>query len=297
MLGVAAAASGCAEVPKGGVPRSPDQPLSRRLLPNELVPADLDVVLRVDLERLRRTLGARLEDELKARYGGDLHLEQALARGRTVLVAVRAGDLDAGDHVIVIEGEPKGLDKPPEGFEERRTPNDRVRMFVRTVTAARSETDAIVILDQRATAFVSPLETDAVSRVLRDGADERRGQPVAEGLVSADVRPKRLPAELERKFPSLARLVSQVQRVKMLLNVNDDGLRVDAEIIAKSEAAADKVRRFLDVFREGASGDGASKLLKKMQLEKLGAVVRATSRLAIEDVATLLEPAQAGADG
>lgn len=294
LLGGLALAGGCSEVPKGGVPAQPEPRLSRRLLPDELVPADLDLVVRVDLERLRRTLGAKLEDELRARYGGDPHLAQALSRGRAALVAVRAGDLEAGDHVVVIEGDPKGLDRAPEGFEARPSANERVRVYVRSVTAARAETDAIVVLDQRAVAFVSPLETDAVLRVLRDGADELRGRPVAEGLLSADVRPRRLPAQLERKFPSLARLMSQVQRVRARLDVSDDGLRVEAEIIAKSDAAADKVRRFLDVFREGASGDGASKLLKKMQLEKLGAVVRATSRLAIEDVAALLDSAPRG---
>ncbi|NUP13176.1 MAG: hypothetical protein HOW73_44625 [Polyangiaceae bacterium] len=289
-----AASTACNEVPKGGVPKTPEQPaLSRKLLPNEVIPADLDVVVRVDLSLLRKTLGPRFDQELAARYGGDPLLMSALAKGRTVTIGVRAADLEQGDHVVVVEGAEVGLDLEKEGFLPRESRNDKVKAFVRALPSDRDRTDAVVLLDERAIAFVSPVETDAVLRILRDGSDEQRGQPVAEGIVSADIRPRRLPPALERKFPSFGRLLAQVMRIRLLLKVSDDGLRLEGEIISKSDASAHKVRQFLDVFREGASGEGATAILKKMKLEKVGAVVRVTSVLSIADIAGFFTPAEA----
>jgi hypothetical protein len=138
--------------------------------------------------------------------------------------------------------------------------------------------------------LVSPVETDAVLRVLRDGPDEQRGQPVAEGIVSADIRARRLPQELERKFPSFGRLVAQLTRVKALMQAGDEGLRVEAEIIARGDPGAERVRKFLDVLREGASGEGATIVLRKMKIEKLGATVRVTAALPVDVLIALLAP-------
>jgi hypothetical protein len=48
--------------------------------------------------------------------------------------------------------------------------------------------------------------------VLRDGADERRGDPSREGVVSVDVRARRLPASLERRFPSIGAIGVMLMR-------------------------------------------------------------------------------------
>lgn len=285
----AALAAACKEVPRGGVPKVTAEPaISRRLLPNEIIPADLDIVVRVDVEKLRQTLGRSFDRELQARFSADEMLAASLARARSLTIGLRGEDLDNGDRVIVVEGDIGALELDRRGFVPQPSRNDKVKIYTRSLTAARDATDAVIVLDERAAAFVSPVETDAVLRILREGADAQRGQPLAEGVVSADVRVKRMPPSLERRYPSLAKLVSQVQRVKALLKVSDEGLRLEGEVVARSEESADKVRRFLDAFREGASGEGATAMLKKMKLEKLGAVVRVTSVLTIEDIAALL---------
>lgn len=290
-------ATACREVPKGGVPQVSTQArpaISRRLLPNEILPADLDVVVRVDVERIEQTLGPRFEEELLARYGKDDLTRRLLSSARTLTVGLRAADLERGDHVIVVEGDPLKLGLEEQGFVPSPSTNDKVQVFVRSLTAPRDGTDAVLLMGERTVALVSPIETDAVLRIVREGPDEQRGQPVAEGLVSADLRPKRLPAALERRYPSFSLLVAQVQRIRLVLKVSDDGLRFEGEIVTRGDAGADKIRRFLDVFREGASGEGTTAILKKMKLEKLGAVVRVTSALSIAEVAGLLA-AQPGA--
>lgn len=300
LLAAAALLSGaCKEVPKGGVVKSPagvgtgKKPrggaVSRRLSPDEVIPADLDTVVRVDIDRLRKALGADFEQQLARRFLDDPIAARAVAKSRALTVAVRAAELEAGDRVLVVEGDPDLLHLERDGFTPRPSANDKVRVLLRDVPVSRYETQLAVVLDERAVALVTPIEVDAVLRVLRDGSDALRGQPIAEGIVSADVRPRRMPPSLERKYPSLARLVSQVQRIRLSLNVSDDSLLLAGEIIARSDASADKVRRFVDAFREGATGEGpVSAVLRNVKLEKLGAVVRVTTRMPIADIAVLL---------
>jgi len=289
--GVAVALAACNEVPAGGVPSVPSGArVSRRLHPNEVIPADLDVVVRIDVQGLKKTLGPTFDEQLKSRFSSDRILARAAPRARTLTLALRAADIDRGDHVIVLEGDPGDLALASEGYEAQPSANDKVRIFVRALPGPRDGTEAVVILDERAVVLVSPVETDAVLRVLRNGADAQRGQPVAEGIVSADIRARRLPMEFERKFPSFGRLIAQVMRIKALLVVSDEGLRLEAEIIARGDPGAERVRKFLNVLREGASGEGPTIVLKKMKIEKLGATVRVTTALSVETLIALLAP-------
>ncbi len=255
--------------------------MSRRLHPNEVIPSDLDVVVRVDLERMRSALGPE-RDEIAQRFSADPLMSGLLASARAVTVAVRAADYDQGDHVIVIEADTKKFDPRASGFKERASANDKVRVFVRDGASSRDTTHALVVLDERAVAFVSPVETDAVLRVLREGADELRGQPVAEGVVSADVRVKRLPSSLERKHRHVARLIAGVSRVKARLFVGDGGLKLEGEIIARGEADADRVLRFCSALSAGAADEGPTAVLKAARFERFGAVVRVTADIPIE---------------
>ncbi|HTJ81070.1 MAG TPA: hypothetical protein VL400_05080, partial [Polyangiaceae bacterium] len=192
---------------------------------------------------------------------------------KTVTIGLRASDFLRGDHVIVVETDVSKL-ALPDDFEPVASKNDKVRVLVKKGDAARTETQAVVILDERAIAFVSPIETDAVLRVLQGGADELRGDPPREGLLSIDMRTHRLDPALERKYPSFARLVRELRRVRGVAEVREDGLGFDVEIIAKSADAADRVARFLEALRAGAKDEGLSGMLARMKVEPLEASVR-----------------------
>lgn len=109
-MGVAALLSAaCNEVPKGGVVKSPANvatgkkprggAISRRLNPDEVIPSDLDTVVRVDIDRLRKALGADFEQQLARRFLEDPIAARAVARSRVLTVAVRAAELEAGDQI------------------------------------------------------------------------------------------------------------------------------------------------------------------------------------------------------
>lgn len=270
--------SGSESKPRG----AEDVAISHRLLPNEVFPADLDFVVRIDLERVKVALGPTAEKELGARFGTDGLVGRAVQKGRAVTIGLRVADIDNGDYVIVVEGDVENFDPSATGFKERQSTNDKVRIFSHDEVKGRDSTHTVVVLDDRAVAFVSPVEADAVMRVLREGPDDLRGQPVAEGIVSADVRPRRLSPSLERKFPSISRLIAQVTRIKARLSVADAGLLLEGEIIAQGEPGADRIVKFWKTVQESAANEGPTAVLKTATFERFGVVVNVRAEIPVE---------------
>jgi hypothetical protein len=254
--------------------RSPDDvAVSRAFEPAELIPADLDLVVRVDLDRMKQGLGAESQAQIAERVATDPLVSKLLGGARSVTLGLRGLDLGKGDHVVVIEGDTSKLEIPVE-FEEVASTNDKVKIRVRKDAVLRSETQAIVILQDRAIALVSPVETDAVLRIVKDGPDAAHGDPVAEGLMSLDYRTRRLEPALERKYPSAGRIIRDLRRVRGVADVAADGLGFDLEIVAKSAEAADRTALFLSALRDGAKEEGLSAMLGRMKIEPLDAAVR-----------------------
>lgn len=279
LAGAAVAAAlallGCGdEVPAGGVPRVALEAPARRLVPDELVPGHLELVVRFDLERMHVALGDDPQSALGARLGDEPLVLRALGKARSALLALRSASLEAGDHVLVLEGDFAGLAPDEQDYAPVPSSDERVRLYLRRSSARRAGTEAIVVVGGRILAFASPLEADALLRVAQRGPDAARGAPVAEGLVSVDFRPKRLDPRLERRFPSVARLVAQTERVRAKLGAKDDGLRVEAEVLARAEPGAERIARFLEALRAGATGEaGASSELGALVIEPVGRTV------------------------
>jgi hypothetical protein len=123
-------------------------------------------------------------------------------------------------------------------------------------------------LGNKATVFVSPVELDAVKRVMEAGPDPRRGNPEAEGLVSFDLRTHRLAPGLEKKYPSIAAVIAGVERVRGSAVLLDDGLRVDAQVVGTSPAGASQAARFLEAMRDNlAQGPRFGAWMKDARVE------------------------------
>ncbi len=273
LLGLLAPAAGCEET-SGPPARSPDDvAIARNFEPVELIPADLDLVVRVDLDRMKQGLGADSQREIAARVATDPLVSKLLGGARSVTLGLRGLDLGRGDHVVVIEGDTTKIEIPA-AFEQVPSRNPKVKVHVRSDVVLRSETQAIVILEDRAIALVSPVETDAVLRILEQGPDASHGDPIAEGLMSVDYRTRRLEPSLERKYPNAARIIRDLRRVRGVADVAADGLAFDVEIIAKSAQAADRTALFLSALRDGAKEEGLSAMLGRMKIEPLDAAVR-----------------------
>ncbi|WP_437525084.1 hypothetical protein WME79_37385 [Sorangium sp. So ce726] len=256
----------------------------RRIEPADLLPADLDLVVRVDVARMRDGLGQAASDELARRAldeAPDEVLESALQRADVVWLGLRLADLEEGDRVVVLEGRMAGftpdlgLWKPAPAAQDGGTV-DRVAVFDHRggVAGSRADTARIIALGDRAVALVSAVEVSSVARVLRDGPDAHRGDPAAEGLVSLDLRARRLPPYLARRFPSIGALVAGVARVRAVASLHDEGVRLDVELVGVDAAGAARARRFLEVFRDNVEDVRYADLMKELSIEQVESTVR-----------------------
>lgn len=269
------ALAGCnREVPaRSGAKPRPSQ-LSKRLVARDFMPGDLDVVLRVDMARLRAGLGPNVAEALAARAGdadADGFVSEAMAKADAVWIGLRLADIDAGDRVIVAEGKLGEIHIDPAEWQET-TPTatmESVQILDRNGSTQRSGTGRIVVYEKKLYAFVSPAEVDATTRVLRDGPDEGRGDPTADGLVSADVRGHRLPPSLEKKYPRIGSLIAGVVRVRGSATLGDDGVRVAIDMTAKTPQAAERVEKFLTTLRESGAQTRFAPLMNTVKMERV----------------------------
>jgi hypothetical protein len=282
-LGLAAiVAAGCGGSAPGVKAGERPPQLSRRLEAIDLLPADLDVVLRVDVARLKAGLGPGFAEALAGRaaeQGGDAFIAEVMAQADTVFIGLRLVDIDAGDRVLVAEGRLGEIHIEPSEWKET-TPAatmEGVRILDRRGPVPRGSTGRIIKASDRLYAFVSPVEVDATSRLLRDGADEGRGDPAAQGLVSIDVRGHRLSPSLEKKYPSIAAVIAGIARLRGSASMTDDGVKVAIDVVARSEPDAQRVEKLLVTFRDAAASTRYADLLKTTIIDRAGPHVHVTA--------------------
>jgi hypothetical protein len=273
---LALALSGCGkEVPHGGA-RAPIGPrVVRDVSATDLIPDDLDVVVRVDVARLRAGLGPAAYDDLKRaalEKSEDRVLEASLACAQIVWIGLRVADLEAGDRVIVVEGKDCAPKLEDTAWDTAKIGTATVRD--RLNDPPRAATSRIAIQGSRFVAFASSVERDSLGRVLAKGPDQQRGDPSSEGVVSFDARSRPLAPDQTKRFPSIARVLRGVSRVRGSAVVLDEGLRLDGEIACTDTTSAKRAAGFVLALRENAESDRARELLKRLTIETIDKTVR-----------------------
>lgn len=245
--------------------------VSKSLSVDELLPADLDLVVRIDLARLRRNIPADAVDLAFAALEKDALLATAMRAAKVVTVGVRVEDLESGDRVLGLEGSFEDFPIDEELYVFEKTANEKLGLWKKKSRAMRDGVALIAKESGRTLWFVSPVERDGVLRVVASGPDERRGIPQAEGIFSVDYRPRRLSPKLEEQFPSIGRLIAEVVSVRMTVDVEERGLVLEGKIAAKSEAYAQRVLAFLGTLRDLAPSYALA--LRSMKTDVAGHVV------------------------
>jgi hypothetical protein len=263
------ALSGCGRVvAAGGEPNVGDDPskvataTSRALRePRDLIPADLDLVLRLDLRTIRESLGTAGTEAMLTKGFAEARLDEsareALRDAAVVWLGLRLSDLTMGDRVLVVERQGRPLPVPDlERWTRARSGVEGVERYVSRAPIARDGTAEILDLE-RARAFVSPVEAASVRRVLTRGPDPLRGDPEARGLLSFDAKPGRPSADRMARHPSFGGLVASLERVRGAVELHQGSLSLQGRLTCASPTAAERIARFLRAFRE-ASDDRAS---------------------------------------
>jgi hypothetical protein len=204
----------------------------------ELLPADLDFVVRIDSDRLRAgPLLGPLLDELShhPRSGLFLSFQRYLASSRAVWVGGRAlSDGFRGDGVIVVEGsDVEGSPKEP-GFVPVPSPRSDVETF-ESPSKGRGE-PVLEVRCKDAVLFATAAEADAVLRVLRTSPDPDRLDPPGHGTVSFIGMVE--PESAQGKDSTWRRLGRGLKMYRGSLDIVDDvGVELDLIYAAREQAA------------------------------------------------------------
>lgn len=223
---VAGASAGCGEHVPAAPPPPPAPSLSE---PAFAIPGDLDLVLRVDVARVRDAFGAEfgaLFDQLARRgpeAGADAGtgrlLLQLVLRADTLWLGARPGlSAEHTDNVIVLRGRFAGLVPESIGGEPRwqrpRRLAGGVLRFEREPPALRAAPSVLYVREPDLVVVGSSAEIDALELTLEQG----RGTPPLltpeAGLVAFAARAVPLERRLRERAPTLARLLGGAERLR-----------------------------------------------------------------------------------
>ncbi len=293
---------GCGRVvSKGGEPRTPSDastvsasPKPARLEPLDLIPGDLDLVVRLDVASIRSTLGQAPTEALlrRAQDGAatDEATRSALLDGDRVWLATRLADFGEGDRVLIVESaRTSPATHHAERWVQAASGADGVARYIAN-DAPRRNGVAEMYEFARARVFVSPVEAASVRRVVKRGPDPNRGDPEARGLVSLAVRLGRPSREFVSRHPSLGRLLAGIERLDAVVEVNERGLTLRARLRCATRPSASKLASFLSAFREASTErPRLAAALGTLSAEANDATVSVRWSLPTEVVSNLLE--------
>ncbi|HWZ87463.1 MAG TPA: hypothetical protein VNW92_01400 [Polyangiaceae bacterium] len=252
-------ATACAPARIGSPPNAPS--LSR---PLDAMPGDLDLVVRLDLHRIRDTLGAPAiaaitEQAMRGLRGADQATDAlllgALGETDTLWLGVRpSAGLDAADTVFVMSGhfpkfDPNAVASEPP-FGKPIDLGAAFRRYDRASPKVRSAPARIYTRGDDLVVSLSEAEIDSVERSL----EERRGapplEPAEKGALSAVARPRVLPPSLLDASQSLQRLAERATRCELSADLTSTG--VDATLSLKFEdpTSAERVGHALSALGE-----------------------------------------------
>jgi hypothetical protein len=281
LLGLSLLPSLACQASKVGPP--PGAPAPGTVRASDAMPADLDLVLRLDLRKIRDTLGgpamtAISEQAVKglrgADRGTDALLLRALEQTDTLWLGVRpTRTLEAADSVFVMSGHFPNFDPHRAESTPRFGPGidlgGDLRRFDRPHPPVRSAPARIYVHGDDLLISVSEAEIDSVERSF----EEQRGppplEPAEKGVLSVVARPQVLPLELLAGTGNLRRLVQNAHRLELYADLTGAG--VDATLALKFEDAplAERVAQALNEMRAELSA-GSGRLAKFAARIKVG---------------------------
>ena len=279
LLGVlyALLGSGCSAPHIGPPPNAPS--VAR---PLDAMPADLDLVVRLDLRRIRETLGELTMLEISERAVHGLHgadsatdalLLEALKGTDTLWLGLRpTRALTGADSVFVMAGhfpnfDPHGAASTPR-FELPLDLGGNLRRYDRAHPPLRFAPARIYSHAEDLVVSLSEAEIDSVERSF----EEQRGapglEPAEKGVLSAVARSRVLPMELFAGSETLRSLAQRASRLELNADLSNAG--VDASLALKLEDAptAENVGKALTEVRDALQG-GSGRLAKLAQRVKI----------------------------
>lgn len=235
----------------------------------ELVPSDLDVVVRLDLAKIKAALGGLtlevLSRQVLSRQAAeeseepDLLMVQALMEADVAYLGYRPSSLLVPlDRVLALQGRFTPITKTPEGFRGGVDLGADLRYWDRLPTKPlpRAATARLYAVGSRVRAFVSEAELDAVERVLGGTASSRSLAAPEAGALSVAARP-RLLAKLASG--GLRELLADAKSLELTLDLDSDAASLRAALVTAAEQDARELARAAELVLARSLGERASK--------------------------------------
>jgi len=281
-----------------GSPRPPGAPTSTKaelLGPADLLPNDLDFVVRIDSDRVAHI-------PVFAEAARELAKTNTSALLRTVMPAIEGSsaifvggrlmsDGFRGDGVVAIERSPSPDERGRPvvvGPSFHAVPGSppHAAVFERQ-SAERDEPILEVVLEARGLVLATPAEADAVLRVLRSGPDADRLTAPVRGLVSfaGRMRGLRAPANVSMGLRELADgLVQYTGSLEA-----DEAFRVEADLTYASRTQAEEAAQAVrgKVERLALLGPPYRTMADSVRLTQNGEALRLRATVPFAIVATL----------
>jgi hypothetical protein len=297
LLGLGALA--CGPKPRPALPPAP-----RISSAADLIPPDLDVVVRLDLARVKATLGGAAlsamsrevlaHDRESGEHGEpDELLIASLLSADQVYLGYRPSRLWAPlDRVLALQGRFEQLVRPPVGFSLPTDLGRDLRYWdARVPPKTRGGVARVYALGERVRAFVSEAEIDAVERLLDGQGSPRRLEPPEEGTLSLAARPQLLGRLVGNG--TLRELVEGAKALLAVAELESDGVRLKLEL---ELSGADEARQLADAGRMVLSRAlGEAKLNVTLQADAQRVLL--TAQLSRAEVGPLLACVGAGTTG
>ena len=280
----------------------PSAPTVQRAL--DAMPGDLDLVVRLDLKRIRDTLGASVmqgitEQAVRGLRGEDQATDAlllgALAKTDTLWLGMRPlGGFEGADTVFVMSGhfpdfDPHAVASTPP-FQKYLDLGGAFRRYDRASPQTRSAPARIYTRSDDLVVSLSEAEIDSVERSL----EERRGapplEPAEKGALSAVARPRVLPPEVLEASPTLQHLAARAIRCELNADLTSAGVDATLSLKFEDSSAAERVGRALGDVRDTLKGDPGrlAKLAERLQVSNAAEYVTLQLALGRDELSELV---------
>ena len=261
--------------------------------PIDAVPPDLDLVLRVDLAKVRSALGPTGVASLRGEAGDavaetrEALVERALEATDTAILALRPELLPhEADNVLVLSGHfaELGVDRAlrASGWSAPVDLGGDVRRFDRSGKISRSSPARVYAFSNDRLVFVSAAEIDSVEAVLERHRAPSSLKPQSRGVLAFAARLRTLGTTLVDRYPELADAVGPATALQGVVDATPTGLGLEVALELPSEASAERTSDALGRIRQ-ALATTAGKMAAMAQNANIQAVGRfAVVRVALE---------------
>lgn len=245
VLAVGVLLASCRPEPVAAPPQAP-----RARVALDFVPPDLDVVARLDLGRVRSSLGdaalTALAREVSTRASAQDQTEQlvleSLLGAEVVYLAYRPSALLAPlDRVLALQGRFEQLPRMIAGFSPATDLGGDVRYWDKLPgePSERGAVARIYAVGTRVRVFLSKAELDSVERTLDGRGSERRLAPPEQGTLAVAIRPL-LVARLA-PGSTLPDLLSDARSVHGVADLESDGMRLQLVLVLGDSESATRL--------------------------------------------------------